>query len=190
MLFKPFFGCQFIIFMILEKADILELTVRHIQKLSQNKMNPAEDINKFRQGYTSCANEAAQFLLSLPGVDCRVGQRLVAHLMGLPVLHSTHQPIPTLLHQRMMTNLLSFPSHHVSDSFPRPGYLLPGPCPPGHSASTFSTNIKSEQQVISASQPMLTSKQIDLLKPVPVKPSPFRLENKTPPHDVWKPYSS
>jgi len=40
----------------LEKADILELTVRHIQKLNQSQRNPAEDITKFRQGYSSCAN--------------------------------------------------------------------------------------------------------------------------------------
>merc|ERR1712123_57393 len=73
----------------LEKADILELTVRHLQKLSQAQRlvlnrSPVEDIARFRHGYSSCAQEAAQFLVSVPGVDIRVGQRLVSHLMGQP----------------------------------------------------------------------------------------------------------
>ena len=88
----------------LEKADILELTVRHIQKLSASPSglglgglglsqprNPVEDIARFRQGYSHCATEAAQFLLGLPGVDVRVGQRLVSHLMGQP---QPQQPPP------------------------------------------------------------------------------------------------
>ena len=35
---------------------------------------------RFQAGYSSCAQEAASFLLSTPGVDVTVGQRLLAHL--------------------------------------------------------------------------------------------------------------
>ena len=35
---------------------------------------------RFQAGYSSCAQEAASFLLSTPGVDITVGQRLLAHL--------------------------------------------------------------------------------------------------------------
>lgn len=34
----------------------------------------------FQAGFSQCATEACQFLLSLPGLDARVGRRLVAHL--------------------------------------------------------------------------------------------------------------
>ena len=69
----------------LEKADILELTVRHLHKLNQAKRltlrNPLEELQRFQAGYSSCAQEAATFLLSAPGVDLRVGQRLLGHLL-------------------------------------------------------------------------------------------------------------
>merc|ERR1712038_184459 len=70
----------------LEKADILELTVRHLHKMQQARRlmstsrNPLEEIHRFQAGYSSCAQEAASFLLSTPGVDITVGQRLLAHL--------------------------------------------------------------------------------------------------------------
>lgn len=34
----------------------------------------------FQAGFSQCATEACQFLMSLPGLDARVGRRLVAHL--------------------------------------------------------------------------------------------------------------
>jgi len=97
----------------LEKADILELTVRHLHKMQQARRlmstsrNPLEEIHRFQAGYSSCAQEAASFLLSTPGVDITVGQRMLAHLstnMANPIasaLQSSrgtstpiHQPIP------------------------------------------------------------------------------------------------
>ena len=74
----------------LEKADILELTVRHLHKLSASQRllltsppqqrNPLEEVQRFQAGYSSCAQEAASFLLTSPGVDVTVSQRLLSHL--------------------------------------------------------------------------------------------------------------
>ena len=71
----------------LEKADILELTVSHLNKMHQARRlmvstnrNPLEEIHRFQAGYSSCAQEAASFLLSTPGVDVRVSQKLMSHL--------------------------------------------------------------------------------------------------------------
>jgi len=84
----------------LEKADILELTVRHLHRLQQAQrlsffvgakggstgVSPApvvaaaEEAQRFQAGYSSCAQEATTFLLKSPGVDVRVSQRLVSHL--------------------------------------------------------------------------------------------------------------
>ena len=41
---------------------------------------PFSFFDRFQAGYSSCAQEAASFLLSTPGVDVTVGQRLLAHL--------------------------------------------------------------------------------------------------------------
>ena len=71
----------------LEKADILELTVNHLNKMHQARRlmvstnrNPLEEIHRFQAGYSSCAQEAASFLLATPGVDVRVSQKLLSHL--------------------------------------------------------------------------------------------------------------
>lgn len=88
----------------LEKADILELTVRHLHKMTRmedfSQRNPVEELKRFQvwkiksnprisyssgesffqTGYTSCAHEAASFLLNIPGVDLSVGQGLLSYL--------------------------------------------------------------------------------------------------------------
>jgi hairy-and-enhancer-of-split protein len=66
----------------LEKADVLELTVRHLQKLKRQQMlalNPALDLDRFHAGYTACATEVSKCLAST-GVDITVGSRLMSHL--------------------------------------------------------------------------------------------------------------
>lgn len=65
----------------LEKADILELTVKHLETLQRQQvaMAAAADpsvVNKFRAGYTECASEVGKF----PGLDTSVRRRLMAHL--------------------------------------------------------------------------------------------------------------
>ena len=88
----------------LEKADILELTVRHLHKLSASQRlllnspptqrNPLEEVQRFQAGYSSCAQEAASFLLSSPGVDVSVSQRLLSHLssnLSNPVMAAAAQ---------------------------------------------------------------------------------------------------
>ncbi|XP_030755497.1 protein hairy-like [Sitophilus oryzae] len=65
----------------LEKADILEMTVKHLQNLQrqQTTMNSVADpavINKFRAGFTECASEVGRF----PGLDPIVKRKLLQHL--------------------------------------------------------------------------------------------------------------
>ena len=77
----------------LEKADVLELTVQHLQKLKHQKMlhvNPALDEDRFRSGFTACANEVSRFLSSVPGVNLQFGTDLMSHLgSGLSKATST-----------------------------------------------------------------------------------------------------
>ncbi|KAI4461315.1 basic helix-loop-helix transcription factor hes-related [Holotrichia oblita] len=65
----------------LEKADILEMTVKHLQNMQrqQTAMSVASDptvINKFRAGFSECATEVSRF----PGIDPVVKRRLLQHL--------------------------------------------------------------------------------------------------------------
>lgn len=67
----------------LEKADILELTVRHLHKLRRQQRlsaNPVIDADRFRAGYTHCANEVSRCLAAIPGVDVALGTKLMTHL--------------------------------------------------------------------------------------------------------------
>ncbi|XP_066151782.1 enhancer of split mbeta protein-like [Euwallacea fornicatus] len=69
----------------LEKADILEITVAHLQKLKRQKQlamasSPVLNADRFRAGYTTCAKEVSRVLASTPGVDIHLGTKLMSHL--------------------------------------------------------------------------------------------------------------
>lgn len=67
----------------LEKADILELTVAHLQKLKRQQRltaNPTLEADRFRAGFTTCAKEVSKCLASTPGVDIHLGTKLMTHL--------------------------------------------------------------------------------------------------------------
>ncbi|KAK0175429.1 hypothetical protein PV327_009180 [Microctonus hyperodae] len=97
----------------LEKADILEMTVKHLETLQRQQvaLAAATDpnvLNKFRAGFTECAGEVGRF----PGLDASVKRRLMAHLASClgPVESNntngnqtsqpaTVQPTPPATHQ-------------------------------------------------------------------------------------------
>ncbi|KAK7865908.1 hypothetical protein R5R35_005628 [Gryllus longicercus] len=65
----------------LEKADILEMTVKHLETLQRQQaaMSAATDpavVNKFRAGFSECAGEVGRF----PGLESAVRRRLLQHL--------------------------------------------------------------------------------------------------------------
>ncbi|XP_050462394.1 enhancer of split mgamma protein-like [Cataglyphis hispanica] len=89
----------------LEKADILELTVRHLQKLqasrnagSSTTITSDEDISaesRWQSGFGHCAAEACRFLSSLPG---EAAERLARHLAaGLQSRQTNSSPKANLL---------------------------------------------------------------------------------------------
>merc|ERR1712053_47061 len=66
----------------LEKADVLELTVKHLRKLKRQQMlavNPGLDMDRYRAGYTTCATEVSRCLASSQ-VDVALGSRVMSHL--------------------------------------------------------------------------------------------------------------
>ena len=101
----------------LEKADILELTVRHLHKMQQAKCltarNPIEELRRFQTGYSSCAQEATSFLMSTPGVDVTVGHRLLSYLSS-----QMASPMATAAAvQARLSNPAAQPGPHPSDLY-------------------------------------------------------------------------
>ncbi|XP_055372817.1 protein deadpan [Condylostylus longicornis] len=69
----------------LEKADILEMTVKHLQSIQRQQFNLAIQtdpavVHKFKTGFTECAEEVSRFLGQLEGIDNGTKQRLMQHL--------------------------------------------------------------------------------------------------------------
>ncbi|XP_037790182.1 protein deadpan-like [Penaeus monodon] len=69
----------------LEKADILEMTVKHLQAVQRQQLalavahDPAV-LTKFRGGFAECAQEVTRYVSRIEGVDSGVRQRLLQHL--------------------------------------------------------------------------------------------------------------
>ncbi|XP_053963712.1 protein deadpan isoform X1 [Anastrepha ludens] len=69
----------------LEKADILEMTVKHLQSVQRQQLNMAIQtdptvVHKFKTGFIECAEEVNRYINQLDGVDAIVRQRLTNHL--------------------------------------------------------------------------------------------------------------
>jgi len=84
----------------LEKADVLELTVRHLRKLQQHQALalPAQNQSqqKFMTGYALCAKEVTRYISSSPDIDLHVSKNLLSHLGSrLSTLDSPAQPTTT-----------------------------------------------------------------------------------------------
>ena len=75
----------------MEKADVLELTVRHLRKLKQQNalgLTPqATYAGRFKAGYAHCAQEVSKFVSHLQEdtkiiLDVNTSTRLLSHLGG------------------------------------------------------------------------------------------------------------
>jgi len=70
----------------LEKADILEMTVKHLRNLQRAQMTALSAdstvLSKYRAGFNECMNEVTRFLSTSEGVNTEVRSRLLNHLSG------------------------------------------------------------------------------------------------------------
>ncbi|XP_062871395.1 hairy-related 9 [Trichomycterus rosablanca] len=70
----------------LEKADILEMTVKHLRNLQRVQMTAMSAdtaiLSKYRAGFSECMNEVTRFLSSCESVNTEVRARLLNHLSG------------------------------------------------------------------------------------------------------------
>uniref|UniRef100_A0A4X1WAH4 Hes family bHLH transcription factor 4 n=1 Tax=Sus scrofa TaxID=9823 RepID=A0A4X1WAH4_PIG len=87
----------------LEKADILEMTVRHLQSLRRVQVTAALSadpavLGKYRAGFNECLAEVNRFLVGCEGVPADVRSRLLGHLAAcLGQLGPPRRPVPPSL---------------------------------------------------------------------------------------------
>lgn len=131
----------------LEKADILELTVRHLHKLQtaqtrmeveeeEQKAKPIGDDERFRAGYAKCAQEVSRALAQSPTIDIEVGTSLMVHLgHTLNQISSAGRTSPPTS-PRVLVKC-------PSGSYSPPSYDGYRPCTPPSSpqSSTFTVNL-------------------------------------------------
>ncbi|XP_069771398.1 hairy-related 9 isoform X2 [Narcine bancroftii] len=92
----------------LEKADILEMTVKHLRNLQRVQMTALTAdptvLGKYRAGFNECMNEVTRFLSSCEGVNADVRSRLLSHLsscmghmvaMNYPQVAANPAPVPS-----------------------------------------------------------------------------------------------
>ncbi|XP_054650074.1 hairy-related 8.2 [Dunckerocampus dactyliophorus] len=101
----------------LEKADILEMTVKHLQNIQTNQVNdPLKAQQKYSTGYIQCVHEVHSMLLTCDWMDKTLGSRLLNHLLkSLPrsTEESALQPTPRLDVPSMEGQGTQPPSTHI-----------------------------------------------------------------------------
>lgn len=71
----------------LEKADILEMTVKYLQTMQRQQIAAAASddpsvMGKYRAGFTECAEEVTRYMSNVSSIDNNVKLRLLDHLAG------------------------------------------------------------------------------------------------------------
>ncbi|XP_048040048.1 hairy-related 8a isoform X1 [Megalobrama amblycephala] len=129
----------------LEKADVLEITVQHMENLqrgpggSHSPGTGFESRQRYSSGYIQCMHEVHNLLLSCPGMDKTLGARLLNHLLkSLPHISTeagsvgTPGPIP-LSPTHSPLNLPSLQAHSLHLHTPPSPSTPSPPSSPTHS---------------------------------------------------------
>ncbi|XP_051985203.1 transcription factor HES-1-B-like [Xyrauchen texanus] len=99
----------------LEKADILEMTVKHLKCLKRAQINATFGISlpmlgKYRAGFNECIHEVSRFMSTHESVDTEVKNRLLSHLVSC-VSHLDIMSCP--------------PQQQLRSCVPKPGFEPP-----------------------------------------------------------------
>ncbi|XP_052389878.1 transcription cofactor HES-6-like [Carassius gibelio] len=70
----------------IENAEVLEMTVKRVESILQNKAKEVESVNReakerFAAGYIQCMHEVHTFVSSCPGIDATIAADLLNHLL-------------------------------------------------------------------------------------------------------------
>ena len=149
----------------LEKADVLELTVKHLRKLKRSNalgLTPqATYAGRFRSGYSHCAQEVSKFmsLQTALEIDTHASARLLSHLSGC--IHALESMPPSILQMAVSP---------IVGNNPMPSPLSPPlsqePCSPPRYESVQNSNICTTPN---------SSHHVPSLAPMPLPSKPSSL---------------
>ncbi|GIY05840.1 transcription factor HES-4-B [Caerostris darwini] len=183
----------------LEKADILEMTVKYLKNLQRQQMTPdPAAMSKYRSGFAECANEVSRFVNRMDGsVDPAVRQRLLNHLANclngmnnptpLPPVHVQVGPTPESdINNRLLQGVQLVPTRLPNGDI---AFLLPAnlsvytspsvPISPTNSTSS----VTSSMSTTSSPSPVNVLGSSGILSPAASdrsSPSPLSLHHPTP----------
>ncbi|KAG4068912.1 hypothetical protein HA402_005060 [Bradysia odoriphaga] len=111
----------------LEKADILEMTVKHLQTVQRNQIaiavqNDPSVIHKFKAGFSDCTDEVSRYINRMEGVDAGVKNRLLNHLNSCVGVQTQITPYTHLTggnSYRPSANILGSSSGAISSILPQ-----------------------------------------------------------------------
>jgi hairy-and-enhancer-of-split protein len=183
----------------LEKADILELTVRHLHKLRRQQRlqnaNPVINEDRFRAGFTHAANEVSRILASIPGVDITLGTKLMTHLgMSLNTIDKNRPlSIHTAQQNGIFTNPPLSPTSSLSSGYnsdvimqtAQTALRTPSPNADNHYEPLTPMSSRCSQSSSPQPQPIdyrSTSPDYGLLKVAKFA------QEKTQPSSLWRPF--
>lgn len=179
----------------LEKADILELTVRHLHKLRRQQRlahaNPVINEDRFRAGFTHAANEVSRILASIPGVDITLGTKLMTHLgMSLNTLDKNRPlSIQTAQQNGIFTTPPLSPTSSLSSGYSSSREVvmqqqtaLRTPSPTADNHYEPLTPMSSRCSQSSSPQPIDYTSDYGLLKVAQFA------QEKTQPSSLWRPF--
>ncbi|XP_064642532.1 transcription factor HES-4-B-like [Lineus longissimus] len=97
----------------LEKADILDMTVKHLKAMHRQQMsvamaNDPSVVSKYRAGFNECAKEVTRYLNTISGVEPEVRAHLLGHLANCLQGQSVHQQ-QSMTHQSMQPLRIQIP---------------------------------------------------------------------------------
>ncbi|KAK5644996.1 hypothetical protein RI129_006296 [Pyrocoelia pectoralis] len=180
----------------LEKADILEMAVKHLQNVQRQQLALAmasdpSVLRKFKAGFNECAEEVNRYISNLEGMDAGLQQRIASHLSkcisGIEQIVHLNFPgfggVPFLTNT---TNLFSTTSENVAETsgdqnnnpsiqVPQSLQVIPSRLPTGEFALLVpnSGNLPYFPTVSSPTQNSQGSSQDLPNKPLPTRPSAF-----------------
>ncbi|XP_069753962.1 hairy-related 8.2 [Narcine bancroftii] len=115
----------------LEKADILEMTVKHLQNVQNSRIMADTKIGleaqqRYSAGYIQCMHEVHNLLLTCDWMDKTVGARLLNHLL---------KSLPRSSEDSRQSSLKA-PAASLQTSKSQPPSKTQGNIPSGHAASS------------------------------------------------------
>ncbi|KAB0795005.1 hypothetical protein PPYR_11844 [Photinus pyralis] len=178
----------------LEKADILEMAVKHLQNVQRQQLALAmasdpSVLRKFKAGFNECADEVNRYIGNLDGIDAALQQRIATHLSkcisGIEQIVHLNFPgfggVPFLANTNFFSNANETGSETSGDQnnnpslqIPQSLQVIPSRLPTGEFALLVpnSSNLPYFPSVSSPTQNSQGSSQ-DLLKPASTRPSAF-----------------